>query len=369
MPASKEFPEVPAVHIGSFSGGTGESVARMVTDEVLESNEFLVAVQPDQAAYLLEGSSVGGRVTGKLTDSEGKTLFSRTYAAPGIRENVLAFVDDVIFAATGKPGLALSRIVFVSDVDGTKQVYLCGPNGEDVQKVTAQRHGAVSPTLSPDVSMVAYTTYRSGYPVVEVMDLHSGWKRTVTDTPGSSFGASFAPDKPRLAVVMSFLGNPEVFVTDLNSNTAGCLSDTIGVPSSPVWHPDGKQIMFSCDEGKGSELFVVELPEQEEGSSKLFRWRTGQRFSTDPSWSPDGKMVAFTAMSSRGNTSVVVKPYPEGRARVVESSGAQHPSWSPNGRFLVYAKRGDLWVYDLRSRRHQSILRDYGNISEPRWMK
>ena len=369
MLGSKELPDVPAIHVNGFTGGTGESVTRFVREEVLASNEFLLASQVDQAAFRLEGSSVGGRVVGKLLDAEGKTLFSRTYAAPGIRENVLALVDDVIFAATGKPGLALSRIVFVSDVDGTKQVYLCGPNGGEVQKVTSQKHGAVSPSLSPDVSMVAYTTYRSGYPVVEVMDLHSGWKRTVTDTPGSSFGASFAPDEPRLAVVMSFLGNPEVFVTDLNSNTAGCLSDTVGVPSSPVWHPDGKQIMFSCDEGGGSELFVVELPEGEDGSSKLFRWRSGQRFSTDPSWSPSGDKVAFTAVSSRGSSSVIVKPYPEGRSKVVASGGAQHPSWSPNGRFLVYAKRGDLVVYDLRSHQSKTILTDYGTISEPRWMK
>lgn len=368
MPASTDLPPPPSIHIGGFSGGTGSSVESEIRREILESNEFLVSESAGDAAYVLTGSSVGGRISGRLAEAGGKPIFSRTYAAPGIRENVLALVDDVIFAVTGKPGVALSRIAFVSDISGSKQVFLCGPEGEEVQQVTSQRNAAVSPSLAPDGSLIAYTTYRSGYPVVEVMDLHSGWKRTVTDTPGSSFGAAFAPDEPRLAVVMSFLGNPEIFVTDLNSNTAGCLSDTVGVPSSPTWHPDAKQIMFSCDEGKGPELFVVELPKEADGESRLFRWRSGSRFSTDPEWSPDGKQVAFTAYS-RGRSSVVVKPYPEGRPKVIDSGGCQHPSWSPNGRFLVYAKRGDLMVHDLRTGQRKTILKNHGNISEPRWMR
>lgn len=366
--SSADLPEPPSIHLGGFSGGTGSSVAAEVRREILDSNEFLVTETKVDGAYQLTGASVGGRVSGKLLDPSGKTLFTRSYAAPGIRENVLALVDDVIYAVTGKPGVALSRIVFVSDVRGSKQVYVCGPDGGELQQVTTQAYGAVSPSISPDASLVAYTTYRSGYPVVEVMDLRSGWKRTITDTPGSSFGAAFAPDEPKLAVVMSFLGNPEIFVTELNSNTAGCLSDTVGVPSSPAWHPSAKQIIYSCDEGRGAELFVVELPEGEEDESRLFRWRTGHRFSTDPEWSPDGKQVAFTSIS-RGRSSVVVKPFPEGRAKVIDSGGAQHPSWSPNGRFLVYAKRGDLVVHDLRSGQQTTILKDQGTISEPRWMK
>ncbi len=222
-----------------------------------------VATGDEPADFTLSGSSIGGRVNGRLLDKKGKQLFERSYAAPGLDENIKALADDVIYTITGMPGMATSRIVFVSDKSGRKQVYVCDSDGREVQQVTHDRHGAVSPTISPDASMIAFTSYRSGFPDVRLMDIHSGWEREVSDTPGSSAGPAFSPDGSRLAMVMSFIGNPEIFVSDLNSNTAACISDSVGAPGSPSWHPDGKRIAFSNDDGDGSSIYIVEVPEKE----------------------------------------------------------------------------------------------------------
>jgi TolB protein len=298
----------------------------------------------------------------------GKELLERTYAAPGLDDNLKAFADDLILAVTGKPGLATSRIVFVSDKSGVKQVYLCDPNGREVQQVTHHSHGCVSPSLNVDGSAVAYTSYRNGFPVVQVLALGLGWERTVTDTPGSSFGAAFSPDGNRLALVMSFLGNPEVFVTDLTSNTAACISDSMGAPGSPAWHPDGKQIIFSDDRGDGPRLYVTEVPETSQSTAKLIRWRAGYDFCADPEFSPDGSSVAFTARVGK-EMAVVVKGWPGGASKVIQAEGASHPSWSPNGRYLCYSQRGILYVHNVLTGERRAVLEKHGQISEPRWMK
>ena len=214
------------VRISQFTGGTGASAQLGLLSELTDARAFQIT--GSDAAYVISGSSVGGRVTGRVHDQTGKMIFERTYAAPGLDENLKALTDDLIFAITGKPGLATSRIIFVSDKSGTKQIYLCDSDGADVQQVTRHRYGAVSPSLAPDRTLAAFTTYRSGFPVVTVLDLGVGYERTVTDTPGSSFGAAFSPDGQHLAFVMSFLVNPEIFVTDLRTNTAACNSDTVG---------------------------------------------------------------------------------------------------------------------------------------------
>ncbi|SKA88481.1 TolB protein [Prosthecobacter debontii] len=354
------------VLVGDFTGGTGESAKKALVDELTSSREFLLTAESPE--FTLSGSSIGGRVTGKLTRADGKVVLERTYAAPGLDENLRGFSDDVIYAITGRPGLATSRLVFVSDRTGTKQIYMCDTRGREIQQITHHTYGAVSPSLSPDGTAVAYTAYRSGFPTVLVLDLGLGWERTVTDTPGTSFGAAFSPEGQRLALVMSFLGNPEIFVTDLNTNTAGCISDTVGAPSSPSWHPDGKQVIFSDDRGRGPRLFIAEVPEKGKNEARLYVWHTGYRFCTDPEFSPDGSSVAFTTQIG-DETAVVVKEYPRGTVRVIQAEGAQHPSWSPNGRYLCYSQHGTLYVHDLRTSHRRAVLTQYGTISEPRWMR
>jgi TolB protein len=364
--AESAVAKAPSLTLADFTGGTGQSARESLVKELTAAREFtLTTIDPD---YTLTANSVGGRVTGRLVNRAGKEILDRTYAAPGLDENIKALADDLILAVTGKPGLATSRIVFVSDKTGTKQVYLCDSNGQDLQQVTHHSHGCVSPSLSMDGTSIAYTSYASGFPIVQVLDLGQGWERTVTDTPGSSFGASFAPDGERLAVVMSFLGNPEIFVTDLSANSAACISDSTGAPSSPAWHPDGQQVIFADDRGDGPKLYVTEVPKTNEAEAKLIRWRTGYAFCADPEFSPTADSVAFTTRIS-GELAVVVKGWPRGSSRVIQKGGACHPSWSPNGQYLCYSQNGTLYVHQLKTGQRRAILSGQGQITEPRWMK
>jgi TolB protein len=356
----------PSLTLGVFTGGTGDSAKLALLKELNATRQCrLTNVDPD---FTVTANSVGGRVNGKLHHRSGKELLDRTYAAPGLDENLKAFADDLILAVTGKPGLATSRIVFVSDKTGTKQVYLCDANGQDLQQVTHHNHGCVSPSLSMDGTTIAYTSYASGFPIVQVLDLGQGWERTVTDTAGSSFGASFAPDGERLAVVMSFLGNPEIFVTDLNANSAACISDSTGAPSSPAWHPDGQHVIFADDRGNGPQLYLTEVPKTNEAEAKLIRWRTGYAFCADPEFSPNAENVAFTARIG-GELAVVVKSWTRGSSRVLQKGGANHPSWSPDGQYLCYCQNGTLYLHHLATGHRRVILSGQGQITEPRWMK
>lgn len=355
----------PRLQVLDFTGGTGRSARLGLIQELSAVPE--VHVSDEAALFRISGHSVGGRVTARLVDAQDQPVFERSYAAPGLEENLRQLADDLVLAATGKPGLATSRIAFVSDRSGSRQIYLCDPQGRDVQQLTRHPHGAVSPSLAPDGSAVAFTSYRPGFPIVMLLDLGQGWERVITDTPGLNTGAAFAPDGRRLALVMSFLGTPEIFVTDLGTNTAACVSETLGVPAGPSWHPDGRRLVFSDDRGQGPRLHLAEIPEAE-GEVRLSPWPSGFRFCTDPEFSPDGRQIAFTARLG-GESAVVVKNFPAGRARVIQRGGAHHPSWSPNGRYLCYSQHGALYIHDLLNRERRLVLAQYGTITEPRWMR
>jgi TolB protein len=357
--------EPPRVRIEPFAGGTGTSAWSALRDELMAANEiFPVTKGEEKTTFTLTGESSGGRIMARLRSDKGKEIFERTYAAPGLDENAKALADDLVLAVTGKPGLSTSQITFVSDVSGKKQIYVCDSDGKNILRLSDHAVGCVSPSMNASAGMVIFTTYRSGFPAVAVIDPVSGFDRTLTETPGGAHGAVFSPDGNRVALTLGFIGTPEIFVMNLADSSAACVTETTGVPSSATWHPDGKSIVYSCDEGDGPLLWITSMSEK----SAPVRWRTGYSFCVDPEWAPDGKQIAFTARVG-GSLGVVIRGYPSGSSRVLQSGGAQHPTWSPNGRFIAYVQDGKLYLHDLKNDERRQLARGFGRISEPYWMK
>ena len=359
---AQELEKATTVAVGGFTGGTGETAEQALRSQ-LSINDSVQMIDKG-ARFTITGASVGGRITSRLADHKGKVIFERTYAAPGLDDNVKALADDIIFAVTGHPGLNTSKIAFVSDVTGSKQIYICDTNGANVEQVTRQAYGAVSPAIASDGSMLAYTGYGSGFANVMLIDMGAGQERQMANTPGMNTSPSFSPDARKLALTMSFVGNPEIFILDLANGHAICVTESVGAPSSPTWHPDGRRLMYSANEGGGPQLFVVDTSTEQSSA----RWPTDYAFAADPEWSPNGSQVAFTTRIGN-DWAVAVQAYPSGSSKVIQRSGAQHPTWSPDGRSLAYTQHGQLWVHDLKNGRRHSIVSGRGDISEPRWMR
>jgi len=355
----RELASARTLMIGEFTGSTGTTAARKLASQLDGSDG--IRVLDAAARFTLSGKSNGGRIDAKLSDRSGKTLFERTYAAPGVTDNVKALADDVLFVVTGKQGLASTQIAFVSDLSGTKQIYVCDADGSNIERVTNHKHGAVAPAISAD--FLTYTGYATGFPSVMLVELGGGDEHQIAGTPGLDSGAAFAPDGRRIALTMSFVGNPEIFVLDLPSSHAVCVTESVGTPCSPAWHPDGKRIIFSSNEGDGAQLYVVESDTENAAE----RWPCGYGFATDPEWSPKGDVVAFTARLGT-DFAVITRPYPMGQSKVIQRN-AQHATWSPDGSSLAYVQNGQLWIQDLSNGHRRSIVSGHGEISEPRWMR
>ncbi|MEX0912467.1 MAG: hypothetical protein WD031_03475, partial [Gemmatimonadota bacterium] len=90
---------------------------------------------------------------------------------PTFRMSVHAVSDEIVRWATGEAGAAATRIAFVLEGRGSKELFVIDYDGENVQQLTNDGSIALSPAWSPEAGRIAYTSYRSGSPLLYERDL------------------------------------------------------------------------------------------------------------------------------------------------------------------------------------------------------
>lgn len=302
----------------------------------------------------------------------GQRKNSRTFdlPAPGdrrFRMAVHAAADEVVRWVTGEPGMAASRIAFVQQGRGSKEIYLVDSDGEGLTRLTTDGSIALSPSWSPDGSRLAYTSYRSGIPLLYERDLASGSVRTLSDRVGLNITPAYSPDGRTVAFATTVSGGTEIATVGprgLEQHTSGRSYASL----SPTYSPDGRRIAFVSDRLGEPQIYVMELPG---GRPRLLSEFTyGQRgYSTSPDWSPIGPRVAFHTRVG-GTYQIAVAEVDGGQVRVMtRGARSEDPSFAPDGRHIVFSSErdgGGLFVLDAVTGRIRTLVRGRG-LGLPDW--
>jgi TolB protein len=334
------------------------------------------------ADWVLEGALTAGTAGGAtlrlvLHDAVyGQIRQQASFPIPpqgdaSFRMAVHAAADEVVRWATGEPGSAASRIAFVlQGRGGSKEIYTVDSDGENVQRLTNDGSLALSPTWSPDGQRMAFTSFRTGIPILWERDLRTGRDRVISDRDGVNITPAYSPDGRRIAFATSVAGNTEVATYDrernccLEQQTRGRRSDSL----SPSFSPDGRQITFVSNRLGEPHIYVMSLG----GEARVISdYAYGARgYNTSPEWSPRG---AFVVYSSRVNgiPQLMLADLDRGTRRLLTNDGQnEDPSWAANGRHVVFASRdregGGLFVLDTVSGRVRPLLRGAG-YGLPAW--
>lgn len=334
------------------------------------------------ADWVLDGALTAGNAGGAslrlvLHDAVyGQVKAQGTFRVPpqgdaGFRMAVHAAADEVVRWATGEPGSAATRVAFVlQGRGGTKEIYVVDYDGENVQRMTNDGSLALSPAWSPDGARLAFTSYRTGIPIIWERDLRTGRDRVISDRDGVNITPTYSPDGRTIAFATSVAGNTEVATYDrernccLQQQTRGRRFDSL----SPSFSPDGRQLVFVSNRLGEPHIYVMELG----GEARLISDYVfgGRGYNTSPEWSPRGNAVVYSSRVN-GIPQLVFADLGAGTRRLLTNEGQnEDPSWAPDGRHVVFASRdregGGLYVLDTVSGRVRPLLRG-GGYGLPAW--
>ena len=286
----------------------------------------------------------------------------------GFRMAVHAASDAVVRWATGEPGMAASRIAYVVQGRGTKELYLVDSDGEAVTRVTQDGSIALSPAWSPDGGRIAYPSFKRGGPHLYERDLRTGADRVVSDRAGINITPAYSPDGRTIAFGTTAGGNTEIATVGpggLRQHTQSRRFENL----SPSFSPDGGRIAFVSDRLGEPAVYVMSLPS---GQPRLVSDYTygGRGYATSPDWSPNGEWIAYSARV-RGVPQVVMVGANGSGGRLLTDRGRnEDPSWAPDGRHLVFAspdrEGGGIFVLDTVSGAIRRLVSGRG-LGLPAW--
>ena len=177
---------------------------------------------PVNASMLAFGSlgAVGNSVTvtGWLYDVKNTTapqVLGKQYqdAATSDAVRVVAhkFADEIIFRLGGGiPGIAESKIFFVSSRTGHKEIWSMDYDGANQHQITHLNSVALSPRISPDGSRIAFSALtRNGWDIM-MYSLDLNRPVAFPHFGATNLSPAWSPDGLKLAFSSSRTGDPEI---------------------------------------------------------------------------------------------------------------------------------------------------------------
>jgi TolB protein len=304
--------------------------------------------------------------------TQGTLLVGKRYTgtAAQLRSIVHRFANEIVYTFTGVRGVFGTEIAFTarSGKSKGKELYIVGMDGQGLRKVTDNRSFNLFPRWSPDGQWLAYTSYRTGAPIVYLRNVSTGAEKEVVRLGGSKAPGGFSPDGVWLYAGVSKAGNSDIYRVRVVGGAVEKVVEGWGLEVSPSPSPDGRRIAFASDRSGSPQIYVKTV-----GVAGETRISSGTGYATSPSWSPAGDRIAYTARSGRRFVVATVAPDGSGHREVASApdGDCEDPSFSPDGRSLVYTyrKRGysALEIISSDGRRQRILVSGLGDAGSPAW--
>ena len=310
-------------------------------------------------------------------DLANAQVFGKNYLAPltadGARKVAHDFATDIL-KQFGQVSLTGTRIYYVSERSrGIKEIWSMDPDGANQKQMTFYKSLSIMPTVSPDGTRLAFSSFARGNPGITVHSTETGRRlpfynevSPLTATP------EFTPDGKQLLYSSSVTGWAQIYIANLDGSGMRRVTYSRSIDMEPkVNRKTGTEIAFISDRSGMPQIYRMSM----EGTD-VARLTTGEGEAVNPAWHPDGQHLAFawTRGYAPGNYNVFIMDVAT-RQFVQLTHGAgrnENPSWAPDGRHLVFSsnRSGSPQIWTMLADGTQlQQLTTQGRNTQPVWGK
>ena len=299
--------------------------------------------------------------------------YNDTATTEAVRVIAHKFADEIIFRLGGGiPGIAETKIYFVSDRSGHKEIWEMDYDGANQHAVTHLGTISLSPRISPDGSRLAFSSVgKSGWDIL-MFSVELNRMVSFPRFGGMNLSPSWSPDGTKLALSSSRNGYPNIFLLDASGGNPRRLTSGQGPDVSPTWNrKTGAQIGFVSGRTGLPQIYTMEA----DGTN--VQRLTDQGYAVSPNWSPNGQFITFSWMRKYGpgepgsNDLYLMDIASKQWVQLTHDAGRNDsPCWSPDGRHIVFQshRTGKDEIYSmLADGTNVKQLTSSGNNSQPNW--
>lgn len=323
--------------------------------------------------FILVGSySTDGReiwIEGKLHNTAtGEVVLSKKYdkGVSLLRQRVHQLADQVTFQLTGEKGLATSRIAFISDATGSKELYIMDYDGHNIRQITFDKSIAMLPKWSQDSSYILFTTFRRGVTDLAWISPDGSRRGTFSAQKGLNTSGSVSPSGEWVVLTLSKDGNPEIYLMSKDGKQSKRLTNNQAIDTAPSWSPNGREIVFTSDRAGSPQIYIMDA----EGAN-VRRLTFNSPYNDSAAWSPNGDLIAYTVREGRGFNIYVSNPTGGNPLRITQSGENENATWSPDGRWIAFSGKrtgkGNIYITRPDGSELTSLGSFTGNCYAPAW--
>jgi TolB protein len=364
-PAAMKVP----IAIFDFPGASGREISRVLRDDLVFTGLFTYV---DKAAYIeplsqpfnpANWTPLGVETVVKGTVSEdknltvsvrlydvtdGKEVLNKEYQSEKslVRPLAHTVAGDIYTALTGQKGVFRTKIMFVGERAGAKDLYLADWDGHRSRKLGLKGSIILSPHWSSDGNRAIYSSERGRQWGIYLLDFQRMTEKRIFAAKGTNMAGDFFPNKNSFVFSSSKEGSPDLYVYDIGNGNSTRLTSSYGIEVSPAVSPDGGLIAFVSDRGGTPQIYVMRAD-----GSEVRRVTFEGNYNTSPVWSPSGDRIAFSGRRGGKNQICIVKPDGSGLTQLTDVGNNEDPSFSPDGRYLAFTSDRDRTkgVYIMRA--------------------
>jgi len=296
-----------------------------------------------------------------------KLILGRKYSggASYVERIAHTLANDLVKYFTGKTGVFLSTILYVSDQGGVKEIGAMDFDGRGARQLTSHKSLSISPSAAG--GRIAYTSYVRLFPQIWTMGLDGGDKREISTGIELNASPSLSPDGSQIAFAGSAKGNSDIYTIGVGGGSGlHRLTTSRALEASPAWSPTGRQLLYTSDLAGTPQIYVMDA----EGTGSR-RVTLAGNWNDEGAWSPDGSKIAF-ACRNEGDFNICVMDFASGQTVQVTSEGSNgHPTWSPDGQKIAYSSRrnGATQIYTVDANgQNKRQLTQGANHLQPFWV-